>query len=174
MAFKRELLFHSVVGQQEQPQPWVPLSPYTKLLVGDVDLFLVSFSRKKDFPRSVLAQLKFFMVPSCFWITCSSARNQVPSEDRSRRGCLTGNAESRSAADTALFDHYCIMQCRYSVPALEVEYLPPSQSYFLRLSLTLCLGVWVLESLFCAGSQSCWLSDLVCAFLVQELTKWAD
>lgn len=51
MVFKRELLFHSVVGQQEQPQPWVSLSPYTKLLVGDVDLFLVSFSRKKDFPK---------------------------------------------------------------------------------------------------------------------------
>lgn len=156
--FKRELLFHSVVRQQEQSQLWVPSSLCTKFLVADVDSLLVSFNGKKDFPKTVLARMKFSMVPTCFWITCSSARNQVPSENRSRRGCLTGNAESRSAADTAwcFFDHYNITQCRHSFRF--GSGIPASISGLLSGTfpdpLPWCLD---LESLFCTRSQSHWL-----------------
>ena len=135
----------SFCGKSSHSYEFLRVSMWSCLWLKLVDLLLVSFNGKKYSPESGLAWLKFPMVPSYFWITWPSGRNQVPSENRGGRVCLRGNAESRSAANTArlFFDHYSITRCRRSIAAWGAWYLSPSQHCSLGLSLTLCLGACI-------------------------------
>lgn len=83
------------------------------------------------------------------WCLPASGSPALPQEIRFLQKTEAGGAALQRMQKAGLlqillfFDHYCITLCRHNVSASEVGYLHPSQHYFLRLSLTLCLGVWI-------------------------------